>query len=141
MKISELNLATSIDGTEVFPIVQAGETKKLSTSGLLQRPYKVYSVSMTQTYPSDPIVTHEFENNIGNIIWTRNSNGDYTGDLVGGFIGYMPKIQIVSGMSSDQYIVLIEKISDDQILMQTYHTDLQMYDNGLTDTFIEIRVY
>jgi hypothetical protein len=141
MKISELNSATSIDGTEVFPIVQGGETKKFSTGALVQRPYKVYAVSMSQIYPSDPVVTHEFENSIGNIVWTRNSDGDYTGDLIGGFVGYMPKLQILSSLPSGIFFVYIEKISDDQLLMQTYQTDLQMYDNGLTDTFIEIRVY
>ena len=46
VKISELESATSIDGTEVMPIVQSGTTKKITTDDLLS---DVYSTNEVKT--------------------------------------------------------------------------------------------
>ncbi|THU36929.1 hypothetical protein FAM09_18370 [Niastella caeni] len=45
-----------------------------------------YVAIASQTGQNSPSM-HTLENNMGNIVWTRNSTGNYTGTLVGGF-GY-----------------------------------------------------
>jgi hypothetical protein len=46
-KISELNTASPVVGTELLPIVQGGETKKIAVQDL--RPYKVFTALLTQS--------------------------------------------------------------------------------------------
>jgi hypothetical protein len=46
-KISQLTVAAPLTGTEVLPIVQGGETKKIAVQDL--RPYKVFTALLTQS--------------------------------------------------------------------------------------------
>jgi hypothetical protein len=50
-KISELNTASPVVGTELLPIVQGGETKKIAVQDL--RPYKVFTALLTQSGGDD----------------------------------------------------------------------------------------
>jgi hypothetical protein len=48
-------------------------------------PYKVYTALLTQTETDDPVAT-VLENSLGGtLVWTRNSDGDYTATLIGAF--------------------------------------------------------
>lgn len=48
------------------------------------RPYKVYTAWLTQSGTGAPVATI-LENEIGNIVWVRNSAGNYQGNLTGAF--------------------------------------------------------
>lgn len=45
---------------------------------------RIYKAILTQTSTNDPVAT-VFENTLGNIVWTRDSAGAYTGTLTGAF--------------------------------------------------------
>ncbi len=47
-------------------------------------PYRVYTALLTQTGTNAPVAT-VLENTIGNIVWTRNTVGQYMGTLAGAF--------------------------------------------------------
>lgn len=74
-KISQLNLASTIDGTEVLAVVQNGDTVKVAVEDL--RTYKVYSAFISQSGTDDPVVETIFENTIGEIVWEREEAGIY----------------------------------------------------------------
>lgn len=79
-KISELNSATAILGTELIPVVQGGETKKVAVKDL--RPYKVYTALLTQSGTDEPVVTIVSNTLDLNITWVRNTIGQYyAGDI------------------------------------------------------------
>ena len=80
MKISELTSAGAIVGTEVLPIVQSGETKKVTIddvlAGTYTPPYKVYSALVSQSGTDAPTAI-VLENTIGAITFTYNNTGQY----------------------------------------------------------------
>ena len=49
-----------------------------------QVPYKSYVVFFNQSGTNAPVAT-DLYNNLGNVVWTRSSAGQFTGTLVSGF--------------------------------------------------------
>lgn len=76
MKISELEIAGTIAGTEVLPIVQDGVTKKVSIADATAKSYKVYTALVTQSGSDAPTVI-VLENTLGTVTFTYNNNGQY----------------------------------------------------------------
>jgi len=53
--------------------------------GSFLRPYKVYTFEITAVALMDPMVT-VFENTIGNVVWTRDGDGNYLATLSSAFV-------------------------------------------------------
>jgi hypothetical protein len=112
------------------------------TSGwVTARPFKVYAATFNQTGTNDP-TTKIHQNTIGEIEWTRLNLGSYQGELIGGFTGDVPKQTSLLGFngSSQSIWMIIEKINDDYVKITTKVLNVK-YDNLLTDSFFEFKVY
>ena len=106
--------------------------------------YKVYSAIFNQFSSNAPTVTI-LENTIGNIIWTRNDTGNYSGTLVNAFssgITMSPQnaINIING-SLDGCKLEVINANQDVISINTYDSTNIVSDGLLSDIFIEIRIY
>lgn len=105
-------------------------------------PGKVYRVDMSQSGTSDPVVNFEYENWVGNIVWTQSSNGVYIGTLTGAFAGYVANSsRCFYGGAYYPYFYHISKIDDDSIQMITTDQVFTRLDDILNNTFVEILVY
>lgn len=105
-------------------------------------PAKVYRVDMSQTGSSDPVVNYEYENWVGNIVWTKSTNGVYIGTLIGAFTGYVVNSsRCFYGGPYYPYFYHISKIDDDSIQILTTDTAYTRLDDILNNTFVEILVY
>lgn len=107
--------------------------------------YKVYTALLTQAASADPVVT-VLENNIGNIVWTRNTFGVYTGTLSGAFVSAKTAlfIQKSVGLAKNLFPypkdLWIEYTNTNTITIYTTD-DTFLIDGVLNNTTIEIRVY
>jgi hypothetical protein len=142
-KISELNLATTLDGTEVVPVVQNGETKKVSVANLIQdlRPYKVYTALLTQSGTDAPVAT-VLENTIGNISFsTGNAPGYYninSNNLFNERTGLL--LEPLSSINGNGYSQ-IENKNNSTLTISTLDIGAGPIDGLLINSMIEIRVY
>lgn len=99
---------------------------------------KVYTALMTQTGTNAPVATI-LQNNLGNIIWERLTNGQYQGTLTNAFIENQtaltpPQLQTNGGTT------LLFRTGISTIALQTYN-GAAFADDLLTKCFIEIRLY
>lgn len=69
--------------------------------------YKVYSATLTQSGGADP-VADVLENTIGDIIWSYNLDGNYTGTLIGAF-------------TAGKVFILLSMFGDDSGTPYTYY--------------------
>lgn len=113
--------------------------KKISKSDF--RGYKQYTVLLSQSGTSDPTATILEPNDIGTIVWTRNSTGNYTGTLSSAFTSNKTWLICQKGDGNGSFVNgLLSRASANAVT-------LDVRDNGdvVTDNFtnlsIEIRVY
>lgn len=136
-KISTLPSADAIDGSELVPIVQSGATKQTTISEL--RPYKVYSALLTQSGTDAPTAI-VLENTIGEIVWSYNDIGDYTGTLVGAF-NINKVFSIVENSIIGINLFIIANTTNDTINLQSCDFIGNYVNDNMNLTPIEIRVY
>ena len=102
--------------------------------------YKVYRAILNQTGTSAPVAT-VLENTVGNIVWTRNSPGNYSATLVGTFLAnktYYPTF----GTSNSFNRVYTNRLNDDVMTIISISEDFSTYlDNELFNFPIEILIY
>lgn len=103
-----------------------------------------YRVSMTQVGTSDPTINQEYENRVGNIVWTYVSPGIYNGFLVDGFIGEVPEqtklfFNLSIGSGTNSYTII--KINSDNIRMNVKDKNWILSDDLLKTTFIDFIIY
>lgn len=106
-------------------------------------PAKKYFASFTQTGTNNPIVNTIWENTIGNIVWTYDGIGTYNGYLDDGFVGDMPIIEGVYGMYNvnvARYYTIF-KVDDSNIRLLSYDNNINIGDDLLFKTFIQILLY
>jgi hypothetical protein len=96
-----------------------------------------YIATISQSGTSDPTVT-VLENTIGDIVWTRTTNGDYRGTLTGAFP--IDKTYLMLS-NTDQCQVLIRWLGANQIMIRTFDFSVNYLDGLLTYNTIEIRTY
>ena len=104
------------------------------------RPYKVYTALLTQTGTNAPVAT-VLENTLGgDIVWSRNSEGDYSLTLTGAFILDKTYYTIHNNSNPLQYDLYFT--SGDINTMTIYSTFYGVAaDEAFYFTPIEIRVY
>jgi len=135
----------ALESGDIIPGLRPAFNEGSMTVGDLSNfvnPAKVYRVDMSQSSTTDPVVNYEYENWVGNIVWTSYSAGIYNGFLSGAFVGYVVNSsRCYYGGAYYPYFYHISKIDDDNI--QLIVTD-QLYsrnDDLLANTFVEILVY
>lgn len=107
------------------------------------KPYKYYVANMNQSGTGAPTAT-VLENNIGTIVWTRSSPGEYTGTLTGKFPANKTWAISCNGPGGTGGLegVNILRGSDNTIILRSYDDNTNApSDDILLDTAIEIRVY
>jgi hypothetical protein len=119
MVVSDLTVTGTINGDAVVP-------------------YKRYIATISQAGILDPTVT-VLENTIGDIVWTRTTNGDYRGTLTGAFPDQDKTYLTLS--NTDQSQVLVRWLSANQIRIRTFDFAVAYIDGQLTYNTIEIRTY
>ena len=121
-----------------------GSTLVIGANGFETKSNKKYLVAITQSATDAPIVTIEYINTIGEIVWTRNSAGNYNGYLSSAFIGNVPKLEAVIGMIDTNTIryFSLYKINGSNICLRTWLDDGSTEsDDILKETTIEISIY
>jgi hypothetical protein len=119
------------------PAVSPNQVVVKSQLDAVGRPYKVYTALLSQSGTNAPIAT-VLENTIGNIVWSRNSNGVYFGTLSGAFT--VDKTGIMATPSFSNIIVSAIRSDNNSIIIRT-STSGTLSDSGLTNVLTEIRVY
>lgn len=115
---------------------------------------KVYEALLTQSGTSAPSVTVLGNNDIGNIVWSYNSTGQYIGTLNGAFPSGKTAIElqkynpVTLNLEVEAYAA---RASDNTVLVTTYTVDVDINtgllaktaanNGGLTNSFIRITVY
>ena len=140
-KISELTAAATLDGTELVPVVQDGETVRTTTQGIADlggASYLKYVALLTQTGTDAPTAI-VLENTLGGtVVWTRSEVGVYAGTLSGVFTEN--KTAIFLGAAVGNIIQYGFWDSTNYILLLTMEGGVAA-DEKLYLTPIEIRVY
>lgn len=105
--------------------------------------YKTYSVYLTQSGTTAPVVVSLLEDSIGSPVWTRVSGGTYSLTKTGAFIE--KKTKPINAWGTDKAGNAYEMIwiDVDTLILKTYaSTDLiNPVDNILSNTEINIYVY
>ena len=107
-----------------------------------QVPYKTYSALLTQS--STGVPTAYIPKNDANltIVFTRISAGKYTGTLSGGFVP--TKTTIIAGTIGGEEIFTAIFLNTTNINLRTFSISSgtpAYFDDLLTDTFFQIRIY
>jgi hypothetical protein len=123
--------------------VTPATTPVYSSSGVIGERIapKIYTALLSQSGTSDPTATILGTNEIGAIIWTRNSTGNYTGTLTGAFTNNKTWLICQKGDGTGSFVnALLSRNSDNALTL-----DVRDNANSVTDSFtnlsIEIRVY
>lgn len=131
-------LDVNLDAVE-FEINNALVTEKI-TRKLIRGNYKIYVALISQSGQVDPTIDAILENTIGNIVWTRNSKGEYVGTLNGAFT--TNKVICFAGVNNGKLSsVQLIPTSVNEINLKTINYIDNFEDDLLISTPIEIRVY
>jgi hypothetical protein len=131
--------------SEIFECISTGRWDNIIRKPL----YKVYSALLSQSgsNPDSHPVATVLENTIGDIVWTRDFEGGYSGTLIGAF----PQAKTILLMQYDNFAVandfvdipletIIYQISDNAIQIETTSNNLYS-DSVMLNKSVEIRVY
>ena len=144
MKVNNYPLKTPSAGDKLFGSDSNGDQKQFDMSNFGTSTYKVYTALLTQTSTNAPTAV-VLDNTIGTIVWTRNSNGNYSGTLTGAFISSKTALFIqdnvtLSSIAVSPADVWIERTDANTVNVYTMNSS-NLIDNVLNNTTIEIRVY
>jgi hypothetical protein len=141
VKISDLDVAAALDGTELVELEQGGTSVKCTTQDIADLGgggYLKYVALLTQTGTDAPVAT-VLENTLGGtVVWTRSGAGVYAGTLSGVFTEN--KTAIFLGAAAGNIIQYGFVDSTNYILLLTTEGGVAV-DEKLFLTPIEIRVY
>jgi hypothetical protein len=116
---------------------------ELASQPIEVKPYKVYSALLTQSGVADPVAT-VFENTIGEITWTRDSesNGVYFADSSNLFTEKIMLLLFANSPDAEggQAIFSLVKQSNNRLVLVSAMSGTAM-DNLLYNTPVEIRIY
>lgn len=134
----------ALTGTPTAPTAASGtNTTQIATTAFVQtatRPYKVYSIFISQSSTNAPTVGTTFENSIGSIVWSYVSTGVYRGTLAGAFTAGKVFFQLTFGGGIAAQVAGVTRIDDNTIQVVT-NTGGGAADNQLSNASLEVRVY
>lgn len=106
--------------------------------------YKEYVALLTQTGTNAPVAT-VLKNEIGAIVWTRESDGEYFGTLSGVFLENKTNCTISNPSGAGGYsAIACQRVTDDVVNIQTSNTSDALSDGILGQVYINIisiRIY
>ncbi len=159
IKISELPQVSTLVSTDVLPSVASSVTSKITVQNLANTlnsiSYLRYVALLGQIGTDAPQVII-LENTIGDIVWTRQSTGDYRANLVGAFPANKTWCSVTSGSNYGNTTIPIgfckdDAITDNVLRLQTGYidatggtvlVDINSNDPAIVYEYsIEIRVY
>jgi calcineurin-like phosphoesterase family protein len=113
-----------------------------STGAIVERVApKIYTALLSQSGTSDPTVIVLGTNEIGTIVWTRNSTGNYTGTLTGAFTADKTWAICQKGDMSGSFVNgLLSRGGANTVTLDVRDNTATLTDN-FTNMSIEIRVY
>ena len=149
IKISDLDAAAALDGTEEIPIVQDGETVKTTAQAIADlggggASYLVYTALLSQSGTDAPVATvlnSADANYLGNVVWTRDGVGDYTGTLAAAFTENKTWVGIANGFWGALNSLQPDRTSANIIRVVSLDDSGAFADDVIYNAFIEIRVY
>lgn len=143
VKISDLDAAATLDGTELVELEQDGASVQCTTQDIADlggggASYLKYVALLTQTGTDAPVAT-VLENTLGGtVVWSYDDSGEYIATLAGVFTENKTAVfcgntaaAFLSGYWDTVNTVKLDVSADDGTLI----------DDGLALTPIEIRVY
>ena len=134
-KISELDPAGAIVGTEMVELVQSGASVRSTVDGIKNGAVKVYRALITQSGTDNPVPT-VLENTLGGtLVWTYNNTGQYLGTLEGAFPSakcWFSPFSITTGAGSP---IDFHRVNDNAVEI------ISNEDGNVSGLPIEIRVY
>jgi hypothetical protein len=139
----KLQIDTDITGkTAVKSITptNVGENMKDIVDLIPEDSYKVYTALLSCTDSATPVL-NILKNTIGNIIWTRNSAGNYGLALTGAFI--IGKTITFTSINNGYSIIakMSTNFSTDTIYLETYDPTTLSNIDYIQHLGVEIRVY
>lgn len=142
VKISDLDAAATLDGTELVELEQDGTSVKCTTQDIADLggggSYLKYVALVSQTGTGAPTAT-VLENTLGGtVVWTRSDVGDYRATLSGVFTEN--KTVIFNNLTGG-FANYIFWNSTSEIAINTTDNTGTFVDDALVSTSIEIRVY
>jgi hypothetical protein len=128
-------------GTDVN---SSDETRNFSIGSIVElvaaRPYKVYTVLLTQAGTSDPVATI-LENTLGEIpVWTRDVTGNYYLDSTSNLFTTNKTFTTVTNREINT-LQFISVQSETQIYLEQINRVTSAYTDSMVEIPIEIRVY
>lgn len=142
-KISELDAAAALDGTELVPVVQDGETVRTTTQDIADlggASYLKYVALLSQTGTDAPVAT-VLENTLGGaVVWSYVATGDYTGTLAGAFTANKTWFSALAEWNTDVQSAAMQRLDNDSISLYAIDPAGAQAD-GFSNLAIEIRVY
>ncbi len=105
---------------------------------------KVYHALITQSGTSAPTATVLLNTLGGTVVWTRNSEGNYTGTLAAAFtVNKTPRLSGISAGVDVSTVWQVDRIDANSVRLQSATNGIggDLADDLLSATFIEIPVY
>lgn len=105
-------------------------------------PYKIYSILISQSSTSDPVVTTLLQNTFnGTITWARISTGQYEGTITTTEFTNLKTGFIITPISVDLNCSAFSS-ADNKVQIKTWQPSAVAFADGqLNETYFEIRVY
>jgi hypothetical protein len=102
--------------------------------------YKVYSALISCTN-SSTVTVNVLENNIGSIVWSRNSAGNYSATLASAFT--IGKTAAIVNVNNGYLVIALSttNVSADVVFVQTNLSTTGAYVDYIEKLYVEIRVY
>lgn len=105
----------------------------------LTRPYSVYTAKHIQAGTAAPTTAPVGFNDIGNIVWTRNSTGSYYGTLANAFPDAKTIFLSENGLTEFASGGSIRRVDDNTVEVRTLASG--SLSDGIGSFYFEIRVY
>jgi hypothetical protein len=102
---------------------------------------KIYTALLTQSGTGNPTATVLGTNEIGSIVWTRNSAGNYTATLSGAFTANKTWLVVQRGDQNGGFVNNILSWTSANALLLTVQDNSATPADNFTNISIEIRVY
>lgn len=135
----DTDITNKITSKSISPL-NVGSNMKAVVDLIPDESYKIYTALLSCIDSSTPVLT-VLKNTIGNIIWTRNSIGNYSATLTGVFT--IGKTITFTSINNGYSVIpkMTTNFSTNSIFLEIYDTATLANVDYIENLGIEIRVY